>query len=27
VWTIVDWFLIMGATRQRNLRLFLQHVR
>lgn len=26
VWTIVDWFLIMGATRQRNLRRFFQHV-
>jgi TM2 domain-containing membrane protein YozV len=26
IWTIIDWFLIMGATRKRNLKKFLYQV-
>lgn len=27
IWTIIDWFLIMNATKQKNLELLLLHVR
>ncbi len=26
IWTIVDWFLIMGATREKNMQIFLTSV-